>query len=180
LYLTHCLVCLLGGELTGDTEGSERNILDGHDFIVTTPEKWDAVTRKLKDHSLYMDMVKLVLVWIYRPDGLSEGRRSTSPSGRTRTSARGRRHKNEAANKREDRRSKRNGAQCSRFGTMDRKASVGRRRFLCFWKLPANLRAINLEFGEEFRPVKLQRFCFGYPHKTGETDFQFDLKLNNV
>lgn len=39
---------------------------------------------------------------------------------------------------------------------------------------------VALEFGEEYRPVKLEKFCFGYPQTTDENNFQFDLKLNNV
>jgi hypothetical protein len=36
-----------------------------------------------------------------------------------------------------------------------------------------------LTFGEEFRPVKLERYCYGYPQKSDENDFKFDYQLNN-
>ena len=39
--------------------------------------------------------------------------------------------------------------------------------------------ATTLSFGEEFRPVKLERYCYGYPQADTENDFQFDIKLSN-
>jgi len=50
-------------ELTGDTEHANhiRAIKDAQ-IIVTTPEKWDSVTRKWKDNRKLMELVKLVLI----------------------------------------------------------------------------------------------------------------------
>jgi hypothetical protein len=39
--------------------------------------------------------------------------------------------------------------------------------------------ATILKFGEEFRPVKLERYCYGYPQSDDENDFRFDNKLNS-
>jgi len=57
------LVSLPGGELTGDTESPDGYILRDHDIIVTTPEKWDAVTRRRKDLAKFMELVRLLLVF---------------------------------------------------------------------------------------------------------------------
>lgn len=51
-----------GGELTGDTDGDTAATMRDSDIIVTTPEKWDSVTRKLKDHARLTDMIRLLLV----------------------------------------------------------------------------------------------------------------------
>jgi ATP-dependent DNA helicase HFM1/MER3 len=51
-----------GGELTGDTDGDTASTIRDNDIIVTTPEKWDSVTRKLKDHARLTDMIRLLLV----------------------------------------------------------------------------------------------------------------------
>ena len=51
-----------GGELTGDTDSPDTDILRDHDVIVTTPEKWDAVTRRRKDLAKFMELVRLLLV----------------------------------------------------------------------------------------------------------------------
>jgi len=40
--------------------------------------------------------------------------------------------------------------------------------------------ACTLTFGEEYRPVKLERYCYGYPQMDNESDFQFESKLNKV
>ena len=53
---------LLGGELTGDTDGRDGAVLRDNDLIITTPEKWDAVTRKSKDFSRFTDLIRLLLV----------------------------------------------------------------------------------------------------------------------
>lgn len=49
-------------ELTGDTEASRLKSVQQASIIVTTPEKWDSVTRKWKDHSKLMQMIRLFLI----------------------------------------------------------------------------------------------------------------------
>ena len=60
----HSWLILIGGELTGDTDGGDGSVLRDNDIIITTPEKWDAVTRKKKDFSRFTDLIRLLLVWI--------------------------------------------------------------------------------------------------------------------
>jgi len=40
--------------------------------------------------------------------------------------------------------------------------------------------ATTLKFGEEYRPVKLEKYCYGVPPFSNENDFQFDSRLNNL
>ena len=47
-------------ELTGDSHLSKQQIEESH-IIVTTPEKWDIITRKADDKAL-VDLVKLVII----------------------------------------------------------------------------------------------------------------------
>lgn len=49
-------------ELTGDTEFSQIGNVKNGDLIVTTPEKWDSMTRRWQDQRKLLDMVKLFLV----------------------------------------------------------------------------------------------------------------------
>jgi len=49
-------------ELTGDTEVYQLKAISHADIIVTTPEKWDSMTRKWKDHKKFMELVKLFLI----------------------------------------------------------------------------------------------------------------------
>lgn len=49
-------------ELTGDTDFGHLRDVQKASIIITTPEKWDSVTRKWKDHARLMQLVKLFLV----------------------------------------------------------------------------------------------------------------------
>jgi len=53
---------MLGGELTGDSEGADITIMRDNEVIVTTPEKWDSVTRKARDHGRRVKSINLLLV----------------------------------------------------------------------------------------------------------------------
>jgi pre-mRNA-splicing helicase BRR2 len=54
------LVCQFSGELTGDSQMTEQPISETQ-IIVTTPEKWDVITRKSTDTS-YTNIVRLIII----------------------------------------------------------------------------------------------------------------------
>lgn len=49
-------------ELTGDSDISELNHAYNYQLILTTPEKWDSLTRKWRDHEKFIKSVKLFLI----------------------------------------------------------------------------------------------------------------------
>src|SRR5690606_18984086 len=49
-------------ELTGDTDYAQLRSVQSASIIITTPEKWDSMTRKWKDHARLMQLVKLFLI----------------------------------------------------------------------------------------------------------------------
>jgi ATP-dependent DNA helicase HFM1/MER3 len=49
-------------ELTGDTNQAEMARVKAASIIVTTPEKWDSITRKWADHHKLVHLVKLFLI----------------------------------------------------------------------------------------------------------------------
>ncbi|KAI1637904.1 hypothetical protein F4809DRAFT_602256 [Biscogniauxia mediterranea] len=49
-------------ELTGDTSHAQASRVGSASIIVTTPEKWDSITRKWSDHRKLLDLVRLVLI----------------------------------------------------------------------------------------------------------------------
>lgn len=49
-------------ELTGDTDHGQLRMVQNASIIITTPEKWDSMTRKWKDHAKLMQLVKLFLI----------------------------------------------------------------------------------------------------------------------
>ncbi|NHV87619.1 DEAD/DEAH box helicase, partial [Escherichia coli] len=47
-------------EVTGD--GGDYFDLQGYNLIITTPEKWDSLTRKWRDNAGLVQMVKLLMI----------------------------------------------------------------------------------------------------------------------
>lgn len=56
------LLNLTVGMLTSDTTSLETEKVKKCNIIITTPEKWDLLTRKWKDYSRMFELIKLVLV----------------------------------------------------------------------------------------------------------------------
>jgi ATP-dependent DNA helicase HFM1/MER3 len=144
-------------ELTGDTEPNQLRSVQGASIIVTTPEKWDSVTRKWKDNARLMEMVKLFL--IDEVHILKESRGATLE------------------------------AVVSRMKSVESKvrfvalsATVPNSEDVAMWlgksaedqHLPAHREV----FGEEFRPVQLQKIVKGYSFSSN--DWAFESTLNKV
>ena len=49
-------------ELTGDSASADVADIRAYNLILTTPEKWDALTRRWKDHTGLVRMIKLVMI----------------------------------------------------------------------------------------------------------------------
>ncbi|RYO98313.1 hypothetical protein DL766_006632 [Monosporascus sp. MC13-8B] len=142
-------------ELTGDTTQAQARLVGSASIIVTTPEKWDSVTRKWSDHRKLLDMVRLVL--IDEVHILNDVRGATLE------------------------------AVVSRMKTI--RADV---RFVALSATVPNIQDIAKwlgrdatnqhepakyeAFGEEMRPVKLQKYVYGYDGSPNE--FVFDKSLD--
>lgn len=48
--------------VTSDTENFDCNFLENFKLILTTPEKWDSITRKWKDNTKLVEAVKLLMI----------------------------------------------------------------------------------------------------------------------
>jgi ATP-dependent DNA helicase HFM1/MER3 len=148
-------------ELTGDTSQKEMAKVRGASIIVTTPEKWDSITRKWTDHHKLVQMVKLFLI--------DEVHILKDPRGATLEAVVSR--------------MKSMGADV-RFVALS--ATVPNSHDIAVWlgrdhtnhQLPAHRET----FGEGFRPVKLQKHVYGFDG--GFNDFAFekvlDGKLTNL
>ncbi|KAI1819468.1 hypothetical protein F4861DRAFT_137396 [Xylaria intraflava] len=142
-------------ELTGDTSQAEAHRVGSASIIVTTPEKWDSITRKWKDHRKLLDLVRLVL--IDEVHILKDTRGATLE------------------------------AVVSRMKTIG--ASI---RFVAISATVPNIDDVakwlgrdhqnqcepaRFEvFGEELRPIKLQRYVYGY--EGAHNDFIFEKALD--
>ncbi|KAK0707951.1 hypothetical protein B0H67DRAFT_671617, partial [Lasiosphaeris hirsuta] len=142
-------------ELTGDTSQAEMRRVGEASIIVTTPEKWDSITRKWHDHKILLQMVELFL--IDEVHFLKDLRGATLEAVVSRMKTIG-------AN--------------VRFIALS--ATVPNSDDIARWlgrnhtnqQLPAHRET----FGEEFRPVKLEKFVYGFDCNGNE--FVFDKFLN--
>ncbi|KAH8801628.1 Sec63 Brl domain-containing protein [Xylogone sp. PMI_703] len=145
-------------ELTGDTEHAEMNAVRNASIIVTTPEKWDSITRKWKDYIRLLQMVKLFL--IDEVHIIKDSRGATLEAVVSRM-------KSVGTN--------------VRFVALS--ATVPNSHDIAVWlgkdhtngHLPAHCE----RFGEDYRPVKLQKHVHGYDGPSNDYAFQkvLDSKL---
>ena len=144
-------------QLTGDTGQDQLKDVQGAMIIITTPEKWDSVTRKWKDHLRLMKMIRLFL--IDEVHILKDDRGATLEAVVSRMKS-----------IKED----------VRFIALS--ATIPNPDDVATWlgkncnerALPAHMEA----FGDEFRPVRLEKFVCGYP-AGGINDFGFDKLLDS-
>ncbi|TVY22859.1 ATP-dependent DNA helicase [Lachnellula hyalina] len=142
-------------ELTGDTSQAEMARVRAASIIITTPEKWDSITRKWTDHHKLVQMVKLFLI--------DEVHILKDPRGATLETVVSR--------------MKSIGADV-RFVALS--ATVPNSHDIAVWlgRDPTNHQfpAHREIFGEEFRPVKLQKHVYGF--EGGYNDYAFEKILD--
>ena len=138
-------------ELTGDSDNAQLRNVQNATIIITTPEKWDSMTRKWKDQSKLMGMVKLFL--IDEVHILKDARGATLEAVVSRMKSVG-----------------------SNVRFVALSASVPNSEDIATWLgkdgSNQNLPAHQERFGEEFRPVKLQKQVHGF--QSHSNDFAFD------
>lgn len=148
------LLSLEVAELTGDTSQAEMRRVRQATIIITTPEKWDSITRSWSDHRKLLDLVELFL--IDEVHLLKEPRGSTLEAVVSRMKTRG-------ANVRF----------VALSATVPNSDDVA--QWLCRDHTNPEIPARLATFGEDFRPVKLQKFVYGFDSRTN--DYQFDTFL---
>lgn len=144
------------GILTGDSTFKEAENVRKSTIIISTPEKWDMITRKWKDYSKLFGLIKLLLVDEIHI--LKDLRGSTLEVVVTRMKR-----------------------ICIGLRILAISATVANAGDISKWiKLAdeSTLPAETLCFGEEYRAVKLFKIVYGYK-PTSENDFQFDIHLNS-
>lgn len=138
-------------ELTGDTDQSQIRSVQSANIIITTPEKWDSMTRKWKDHAKLMHLIKLFL--IDEVHILKDARGATLEAVVSRMKSVG-----------------------SNVRFVALSATVPNSEDIATWlgkdHIKQHLPAQQERFGEEFRPVKLQKFVYGLSSRGN--DFAFD------
>ena len=145
-------------ELTGDTGAMDLPSLVSASIVVTTPEKWDSVTRRLHDRISLVSTAGLLL--IDEVHLLQEGRGACLEAVVSRMKTLAERSPPEHP--------------CSRMRIVAASATMGDPGDIAAW-IRAPRRAVH-SFGQAYRPVQLQLTCLGY--RKGGNPFQFSSFLD--
>ncbi|EUC36769.1 hypothetical protein COCCADRAFT_2243 [Bipolaris zeicola 26-R-13] len=144
-------------ELTGDSDISDLRHVQSANIIITTPEKWDSVTRKWRDHEKLMRLIRVFL--IDEVHILKESRGATLEAVVSRMKSIGTN---------------------VRFVALS--ATVPNFNDIATWlgksPIDPNTPAANESFGEEFRPVKLRKHVCGYM-SNANNEFGFEKVLDS-
>ncbi|KAK0742728.1 hypothetical protein B0T18DRAFT_293491, partial [Schizothecium vesticola] len=144
-------------ELIGDTSQVEMRRVGEASIIVTTPEKWDSITRKWHDHQRLLQMVELFL--IDEVHILKDVRGATLEAVVSRMKTIG-------AN--------------IRFVALS--ATIPNSKDIATWlgrsQTNPHVPAHREIFDESFRPVKLEMFVYGF-NASGNNNFAFDSFLDS-
>ena len=144
-------------ELTGDTEYSHLRQVQEARIIITTPEKWDSVTRKWRDQMKLVQLIKLFLV--DEVHILKESRGATLEAVVSRMKSIG---------------------TDVRFVALS--ATVPNSEDIATWlgkdRISPELPAHREVFDESYRPVKLEKLVYGI--KSGANDFISDKVFMNL
>uniref|UniRef100_A0A4W3HMA5 Probable ATP-dependent DNA helicase HFM1 n=1 Tax=Callorhinchus milii TaxID=7868 RepID=A0A4W3HMA5_CALMI len=153
-------------ELTGDTEMDEYfEILDAH-IIMTTPEKWDIMTRKWRDNSL-VQLVRLFLIdEIHVVKDECRGATLEVVVSRMKTC--------QSATLRVSRQSDIDAT--LRFVAVS--ATIPNIEDIAEWLSDRKGPAVFMKMDESYRPVKLRKVVLGFPFSNAQSEFRFDLSLN--
>ena len=138
---------------------SEAIAIEDADLIVTTPEKWDNITRQLSDNRKLIKSIRLFMIdEIHTINDISRG--PTLEAMVTRMKMR-----SDSKNK------------GVRFIVAS--ATVPNGNNLAEWLSSSIRPAQCLNFGEEHRPVRLNRIVIGYGNNSvAESGFKFAMNLN--
>ncbi|XP_032923532.1 probable ATP-dependent DNA helicase HFM1 [Catharus ustulatus] len=153
-------------ELTGDTLMDDLFEIHHADIIITTPEKWDSMTRRWRDNSI-VQLVRLFLIdEVHVIKDESRGatlevvvsRMKTIQSSLCRLSE------------------KHDTVPPLRFVAVS--ATIPNTQDIAEWLSDSKMPAVCLKIDEDQRPVKLRKIVLGFPCSDNQTEFKFDLTLN--
>ncbi|XP_044288180.1 probable ATP-dependent DNA helicase HFM1 [Varanus komodoensis] len=157
---------LICKELTGDTAMDDLFEIQHAHIILTTPEKWDSMTRKWRDNSL-VQLVRLILIdEVHVVKDESRGATLEVVVSRMKT------------------------VQSSLLCGFENPDLILSMRFVAVsatipnaediaeWLSDGKRPAVCLKVDERYRPVKLRKIVLGFPCSSNQTEFKFDLTLN--
>ncbi|XP_076976415.1 putative ATP-dependent DNA helicase HFM1 isoform X2 [Tamandua tetradactyla] len=152
-------------EVTGDTVVDDLFEIQHAHIIMTTPEKWDSMTRKWRDNSL-VQLVRLFLIdEVHVIKDENRGPTLEVVVSRMKTVQ-------------------------SLSQTLENTSTIIPMRFVAVsatipnvediaeWLSDGERPAVYMKMDESHRPVKLRKVVLGFPCSNNQTEFKFDLTLN--
>ncbi|XP_051026477.1 probable ATP-dependent DNA helicase HFM1 isoform X2 [Acomys russatus] len=151
-------------ELTGDTVMDDLFEIQHANIIMTTPEKWDSLTRRLRDNS-FIQLVRLFLIdEVHVIKDEHRGPTLEVVVSRMKTV-----HSSSRAVRR---------AVPAPVRFVAVSATIPNAEDVAEWLSDGERPAVCLKMDESHRPVKLQKVVLGFPCGSNQTEFKFDLALN--
>ncbi|XP_036112599.1 probable ATP-dependent DNA helicase HFM1 isoform X1 [Molossus molossus] len=152
-------------ELTGDTLMDDLFEIQHAHIIMTTPEKWDSMTRKWRDNSL-VQLVRLFLIdEVHVVKDETRGPTLEVVVSRMKT-VQSLSHTSE------------NTSTIIPVRFVAVSATIPNAEDIAEWLSNGERPAICLKMDEKHRPVKLRKVVLGFPCFSNQTEFKFDLTLN--
>ncbi|NXI49512.1 HFM1 helicase, partial [Chloroceryle aenea] len=153
-------------ELTGDTMMDDLFEIHHAHIIITTPEKWDSMTRRWRDNSI-VQLVRLFLIdEVHIIKDESRGATLEVVVSRMKTVQSSLWHLSETHDN----------VPPLRFVAVS--ATIPNSEDIAEWLSNRERPAVCLKIDEDQRPVKLRKIVLGYPCSNNQTEFRFDLTLN--
>ncbi|XP_047533405.1 probable ATP-dependent DNA helicase HFM1 [Vanessa atalanta] len=171
------LLCI---EVTGDTD-VEFPQLKPYRIIITTPEKWDMLTRRWKDHRSLVEVIKLFLideVHILNDEIRGPVLEAVVSRMKTIESSAQSAHRLEKLKAQYEGKNSISSVSAAKIRFVAISATVSNPDDVATWLGSADRQAVYYKFGDECRPVKLKRIVEGYPCADGTSIFKFDIVLN--
>ncbi|NXL26755.1 HFM1 helicase, partial [Glaucidium brasilianum] len=153
-------------ELTGDTVMDDLFEIHHAHIIITTPEKWDSMTRRWKDNSI-VHLVRLFLideVHVIKDESRGATLEVVVSRMKTVQSSLWRLSENHDT------------VPPLRFVAVS--ATIPNAEDIAEWLSDSKMPAVCLKIDEDQRPVKLRKIVLGFPCSDNQTEFKFDLTLN--
>nr|XP_009680840.1 PREDICTED: probable ATP-dependent DNA helicase HFM1 [Struthio camelus australis] len=153
-------------ELTGDTEMDDLFEIQHAHIIITTPEKWDSMTRRWRDNSI-VQLVRLFLideVHVIKDENRGATLEVVVSRMKTVQSSLSRLSENHVT------------VPSLRFVAVS--ATIPNAEDIAEWLSDGKMPAVCLKIDEDHRPVKLRKVVLGFPCNDNQTEFKFDLTLN--
>ncbi|CAG4956316.1 unnamed protein product [Colias eurytheme] len=167
-------------EVTGDTDVDFPQ-LKPYRLIITTPEKWDMLTRRWKDHASLVEVIKLFLideVHILNDETRGPVLEAVVSRMKTIESSAQSAHRITKLQQQYNMGDTTLIAPSPKIRFIAVSATVSNPEDVAKWLGSAEKPAVFYKFGDECRPVKLKLVVEGYPCAEGSSMFKFDIVLN--